>query len=105
MKKLVVAMVVGLLGSGAMAADIAAGQAKSAVCASCHGANGISLAPIYPNLAGQKEGYLASSLMAYKTQDRKGGNAAIMWGMAAPLTDDDIANLAAYYASLDPAGN
>ena len=87
------------------AADVDAGKAKSATCVACHGANGVSIIPLYPNLAGQKAPYLESALKAYKTQDRKGGNAAIMYGMAAPLSDADIANLAAYFASLDPAGN
>lgn len=93
------------IASSAWAADAAAGKAKAATCVACHGANGISTVPMYPNLAGQKEAYLVSSLKAYKSQERKGGNAAIMWGMAAALSDDDIANLAAYYASLDPSGN
>jgi cytochrome c553 len=83
--------------------DIAAGKAKSPVCAACHGANGISAVPIYPNLAGQKEAYLVNVLKAYKTQQRQGANAAVMWGIAAGLSDQDIENLAAYYASL-PAG-
>lgn len=83
--------------------DVEAGEAKSAVCAACHGANGISAVPIYPNLAGQKEAYLANVLEAYKTQERKGANAAVMWGVAGGLSEQDIANLAAYYASL-PAG-
>ena len=82
------------------AADINAGKAKSAVCAVCHGANGISAAPIYPNLKGQKEAYLASSLKAYKASQRKGGMAAIMNPQAAALSDADIDNLAAYYSSL-----
>lgn len=83
--------------------DVEAGKAKSAVCAACHGANGISAVPIYPNLAGQKEAYLANVLTAYKSQERQGANAAVMWGLAASLSEQDIANLAAYYASL-PAG-
>lgn len=105
MKKLAVAMITGLMLSGAFAADIDAGKAKAATCIACHGINGISAVPMYPNLAGQKAAYLESSLKAYKSQERKGGNAAIMWGLAAPLSDADIANLAAYFASLDPAGN
>lgn len=92
------------MGAGAFAADIEAGKAKAVTCAACHGANGISMIPMYPNLAGQKEQYLVLAMKAYKTQDRKGGNAPIMWGLMAPLSDEDIANLAAYYASLDPSG-
>lgn len=86
--------------SPAIAGDIAAGKAKSVVCASCHGANGISAIPNYPNLAGQKEQYLIDQLKLFKSGQRSGGNAAIMAPMAMPLTDADIANLAAYYASL-----
>ncbi|WP_394168314.1 c-type cytochrome [Saccharospirillum alexandrii] len=107
MKKSVKAMLVGVAALAAASAwaegDAAAGQAKSAVCAACHGANGISAVPIYPNLAGQKEAYLVNVLAAYKSKERQGANAAVMWGIAAPLSEQDIANLAAYYASL-PAG-
>ncbi|WP_417518993.1 c-type cytochrome [Marinobacter sp.] len=85
------------------AGDVAAGKAKSAVCAACHGQNGIAQIPMYANLAGQHEQYLASALKAYRSKERNGGMAAIMQGQAAGLSDEDIANLAAYYASL-PAG-
>lgn len=85
------------------AADAEAGKAKAAVCAACHGKNGIAQIPGYPNLAGQNEQYLVSALKAYKGKQRNGGQAVIMQGQAAGLSDDDIANLAAYYASL-PAG-
>ncbi|MDX1391375.1 MAG: cytochrome c [Rheinheimera sp.] len=84
----------------AQAADIAAGKAKAAVCAACHGSNGISIIPDYPNLAGQKEKYLQSAIKAYRDGERKN---AIMSPMATGLTDADVANLAAYFASL-PAG-
>jgi cytochrome c553 len=90
--------------TGAMAAgDAEAGKAKAAVCAACHGKNGIAAIPGYPNLAGQNEQYLVSALNAYKNKQRNGGQAAIMQGQAAGLSDEDIANLAAYYSSL-PAG-
>jgi cytochrome c553 len=82
------------------AGDAEAGKAKSAVCASCHGADGKALMPAYPNLAGQNEEYLVSALMSYRSKERQGGNAALMHAMAANLSDDDINNLAAYYASL-----
>ncbi|MEX0604550.1 MAG: c-type cytochrome [Marinobacter sp.] len=87
-----------------LAADAAAGKAKAAVCAACHGADGIAQIPGYPNLAGQNEAYLVSSLKAYKSKQRNGGQAAIMQAQAAGLSDDDIANLAAYYASLPASG-
>ena len=84
----------------AIAGDIAAGKAKAAVCAACHGADGKAIIPTYPNLAGQHEEYLKLALKAYKNGERKGGQAAIMAGMAMPLSDADIDNLAAYFASL-----
>ncbi|MBU2953153.1 c-type cytochrome [Marinobacter sp. F3R08] len=87
----------------ASAADAEAGKAKAAVCAACHGQNGVAQIPTYPNLAGQNEQYLVSSIKAYKNKQRTGGQAAIMQGQAAALSDTDIANLAAYFASL-PAG-
>lgn len=84
----------------AQAGDAEAGKAKAVVCAACHGANGISVVPNYPNLAGQKELYIVDALKAYRGGTR---NHAIMSPMAMPLSDDDIANLAAYFSSL-PAG-
>ncbi len=86
-----------------VAADAEAGKAKAAVCAACHGNNGIAQIPGYPNLAGQNEQYLGSALKAYKNKQRSGGQAVIMQGQASGLSEADIANLAAYYASL-PAG-
>ena len=84
----------------ALAADAAAGKAKAAVCAACHGQNGIATIPMYPNLAGQNEQYLVGALKAYKNKERNGGQAVVMQGQAAALSDADIANLAAYYAGL-----
>jgi len=86
--------------AGAQAGDIAAGKAKSATCAACHGANGKASIPTYPNLAGQNAGYIEASLQAYKAGQRTSPQAAIMKGMAMPLSDADIKNLAAYYSSL-----
>ena len=79
-----------------MAADAAAGQAKSALCAACHGPAGNSTNPLWPNLAGQKEQYLAKQIKAFRDGTRKD---ATMAPMVAALSDDDIANLAAYYAA------
>ena len=86
-------------GSAMAAGDAAAGGEKAAQCASCHGQNGCSSVPMYPNLAGQHAEYIVSSLQAYKSGQRQGGNAAIMQGMAAGLSDQDMQDLAAYYAS------
>ena len=82
------------------AADAAAGKQKAAVCAACHGANGIATIPGYPNLAGQNAAYIVSSLKAYKNKERNGGQAAIMQAQAAALSDADMENLAAYISSL-----
>jgi len=80
-----------------MAGDAAAGKTRSAACAACHGAAGISANGMWPNLAGQKETYLAKQMKAFRDGDRKD---PMMAPMASGLSDDDIANLAAYYASL-----
>ena len=92
-----VAVLFSTLASVSFAGDAAAGKAKSVTCAGCHGANGISNNPMWPNLAGQKQAYLASSLKMYRDGHRKN---AMMSAMAKNLTDADIANLAAYYSSL-----
>jgi cytochrome c553 len=78
--------------------DPAAGQQKSAACQACHGTDGHSIDPTYPNLAGQHESYLAKALTDYRDGGRTN---AIMAGMAASLTDEDISDLAAWYASQD----
>ncbi len=79
------------------AADAAAGKSKSATCVACHGPSGVSATPMYPNLAGQKEQYLAKQMKAFRDGQRQD---PVMSAMAKPLTDDDIANLAAYFSSL-----
>ena len=92
-----VAIIFSALASASFAGDAAAGKAKSVTCAGCHGANGISNNPMWPNLAGQKQAYLASALQMYRDGGRKN---TMMSAMAKNLTDADIANLAAYYANL-----
>ncbi len=83
------------------AADIVAGKATAgAVCAACHGINGISVAPWIPNLAGQKEAYLANQLKAYKSSKRKH---LMMNPIAEQLSAAGIANVAAFFASLPGA--
>ncbi|WP_282248789.1 c-type cytochrome [Vibrio campbellii] len=89
-----------LSGQALAAGDVAAGQAKAGVCAACHGADGIAVIAGYPNLKGQNEQYIASSIKAYKAGQRTGGLAPVMQAQANLLSDEDIANLAAYYASL-----
>ena len=84
-------------GHNARAADIEAGKAKAAVCAACHGVAGKARVPVYPHLAGQQEAYLLKQLTAFKDGSRK---EPLMVPFMAPLTDADMENLAAYYASL-----
>ncbi len=81
----------------AIAGDAAAGKAKAASCGGCHGAQGISAVPTYPNLAGQKEAYLVKQMKAFKDKSRKDPT---MNAMAAPLNDKDMANIAAFYAAM-----
>jgi len=80
--------------------NVAAGKDKSASCVGCHGAEGISATGIYPNIGGQYENYLLHSLKAYKSGERQN---AIMQGMVAALSEQDMEDLAAYYASLPGA--
>jgi len=81
----------------ASAADVAAGKAKAASCIGCHGVEGISMIPTYPNLAGQKAAYTVKQLKAFKDKSRVD---MIMAGIAAPLSDADMEDIAAYYESL-----
>lgn len=84
------------MSASALAGDVEAGKVKSAMCASCHGVNGISMSPLWPNLAGQKEQYLIKQIKAFRDGTRKD---PMMAPMVAALSDADIENLAAYYAS------
>ena len=100
MKKLIGTVMLATLAATAgqaMAGDAAAGQAKAMACAACHGVSGISSNEIWPNLAGQKAGYLIKQLKAFRDGTR---NDPVMSGMAKPLSDQDIDNLAAYYSGL-----
>ena len=76
--------------------SVSAGQEKSKVCEACHGVTGESTDPTYPNLAGQHASYLAQALGDYRSGARTN---PIMAGMAAKLSNQDIVDLAAWYAS------
>lgn len=84
------------LPAAASAGDIAKGKELSATCAACHGADGNSTIPANPKLAGQYESYLIRALSDYRSGAR---NNAIMAGFATALSDKDIRDLAAYFAS------
>ncbi len=77
--------------------DAAAGAAKATTCAACHGAKGIAVAPTFPNLAGQSATYLYVQLRAFKDGARDN---AVMQPLAKALSDQDMRNLAAHFASL-----
>jgi cytochrome c553 len=76
--------------------DPEAGKAKSGTCQACHGVDGKSIDPTYPNLAGQYASYMEKALKEYRSGERSN---MIMMPMAAALTDQDIADIAAWYAS------
>ncbi len=102
MKRSLIALVGGLFLSGAALANEPVAESsqsvaeKAAPCAACHGPNGVSTNPMYPSLAGQYQDYLVVALKAYKSGARKN---PVMAGMAAPLSDQDIKALAAYFAA------
>ena len=78
-----------------------AGEAKAAVCTACHGVNGNSVNPEWPNLAGQGSAYIKEQLKLFRAGHR---NNLVMYPMAVALTDDDIRDLAAYYSRQTPTG-
>lgn len=81
--------------------EAAAGRPKAGeVCLACHGSNGVGITPDYPTLAGQHHDYLVRALTDYKKGGRKN---AVMAGMAANLTQEDIEALATYYSTRTPA--
>jgi cytochrome c553 len=90
---------IGLMSGAGVAADLAAGAAKAETCAACHGKDGVSQTAATPSLAGQPEGFVQWQLVYFRTGTRK---SPVMGPLAATLSDDDIRNLAAYYAGLKP---
>ena len=79
------------------AADIEAGKQRAATCFACHGPEGISSNPKYPNLAGQNSEYLMKQINAFRTGDRTD---PFMTPMAAQMNDADVENVAAFFADL-----
>lgn len=87
---------VAVAGSAQAAGDAKAGQTKAGVCFGCHGVNGVSTNPAWPKLAGQHEKYIAKQLADFKAgKTRKD---PIMSGQAAALSEQDMADLAAFFA-------
>jgi cytochrome c553 len=104
MKKTVIAVLaaafVGLIPNLLLAeGDAAAGQAKSALCGSCHGVDGNSLMAMNPKLAGQSARYMVKQLQEFKSGARE---SAIMASMVLSLSDQDMEDIAAWYSSQQP---
>ncbi len=94
---LVAALLIPFAASAAPAADIEAGKAKSQLCQACHGPDGNGIGdPQYPLLGGQYADYLEKALRDYRSGERIN---PIMQGFASTLSDEDIVNLAAFFAS------
>lgn len=100
MKNLLISLIVsaGLM-SVAHAGDAEAGKAKSAMCAACHGADGNSMAPTFPKIAGQGERYMIKQI-----KDIRDGRRSVpaMAPFVAGLSDTDVADLAAYFSAQVP---
>lgn len=97
-----VAVILGLTlglfcGSALASGDPAKGKAASTACSACHGSDGNSTDPQYPRLAGQYQAYLLQAMREYKTGDRDN---AVMKGFVANLSEQDLKDLASYYARL-----
>lgn len=87
-----------LSGLAQVVGDPAAGAEKISLCVACHGSDGKATADIYPSLAGQSATYLDMALKAYRASERGGGMSMVMTPMATSLSDQDIADIAAYYS-------
>jgi len=106
MKKKFVALSTCILFAGAAFADglidgdVEAGKSKSVTCGACHGADGNSVNPVWPSLAGQHPTYTVAQLQALKTGAR---SEPLMLGQVMSLSDEDMRNLAVYFASMPAA--
>ncbi len=102
MKKVLISLIVSVgLMSAAQAGDAVAGKTKAATCGACHGADGNSLAPNFPKIAGQGERYLVKQITEIKNGDRQ---VPEMLGFVMGLSETDIADIAAYYSEQKASG-
>lgn len=99
MKKGIVTIILFGITTWVQAADLKAGEEKAVVCAACHGPGGASTNPEWPSLAGQGQKYLEKQLKDFKSGDRP---SMVMQPQAGLLSDEDIANVAAYFAAQTP---
>ena len=112
MKKILFTLLLGLgtlNTASAIEGNADAGKNKSAVCAACHGVDGNSAVAIYPKLAGQSASYIAKQLADFKLGMTSGGKEGradpVMGGMTMALTEQDMADLAAYFSTQTPKAN
>lgn len=100
-ERALVALAVSLIANTSLASaagNVAAGRQKALACQTCHGLDGLSKIPDAPNIAGNPEGYLVKSLNAFRKGERKNDMMSIV---VQPLSDQDVADLAAYYAAIE----
>ena len=90
-----------IFSNNVFAADIDKGKEKSVTCVACHGQDGVSVNPLWPNLAGQHASYLKSQLYEFQKGPNGNRNNAIMYGISVVLSEEDIDDISAYYASLE----
>ena len=90
-----------VISANVFAGNIEKGKEKSAACVSCHGVDGISVSTIWPKLAGQHASYISSQLYEFKKGAQGKRNNAVMYGISLALSNEDIADLSAYYGSLE----
>ncbi len=88
------------LSAPVLADSMAAAEKAKSLCAGCHGPEGISINPLWPNIAGQQDQYMVKTMNDYKSGKRDDPNMA---AIAQTLSDEEILELAAYYSAL-PAG-
>jgi cytochrome c553 len=94
----IVTAISSMLSTPSVAADAKAGRMLASKCQVCHGIDGIAKMPVAPHLAGESEIYLQTQLKAFRSGKRE---SEMMTVVAKGLSDDDIANLAAWYASIE----
>lgn len=87
-----------VFGETAVAGDPVAGKARAQQCVPCHGIDGVAKQPNVPNIGGESEMYLTKQLKAFRSGERKDEQMSLM---AQPLSDEDIANLVAWYSSIE----
>jgi cytochrome c553 len=92
------AIAIAAIAGPALAADPAAGRKKAVRCQACHGLDGVAKMPNVPHIAGESEVYLSKQIKAFRSGERKDPQMTLM---AKNLSDDDIADLAAYYARIE----